>query len=191
MASSAGVNRVPTYGGGVLLDGISSATTALANQGLASYGTIGVNDSGGQMLEAIGYSKWGFQLVADSSTALSGFQVLLLGTLSPYAYLTWTNANQGQTPYPTANTGTGVGKNWLPTWQYGVTNNASFNPGVQPWEWVPIPGPSEQSGTGNIANPLTETTPLLFTTSPWVAVRAVVVATPTTGVARVYGFAIP
>jgi hypothetical protein len=188
MASGAGINRQGTQGGVILLDNITTTVTAVTTP-LTGYGTMLSNDSGGQMLEAIGFSKWMFHLVALTSTALTGIGVTLYGTISPNAYNTFTNVNlYGQTPTPNSPfIGAGTG----PVAVSGINNNAAFSPGVQPWEWFAIPGPSEQAGTGTIANPLTSTQPLLFSTIPLVAVRAVVTSAATAGVGRVLAFAIP
>jgi hypothetical protein len=60
--------------------------------------------------------------------------------------------------------------------------------------WFPLPGPSEQSGTGVISNPMVSgVTPAAFTCSiPLVAVRAVLttIGSPTAGTS-VVGFAVP
>jgi hypothetical protein len=184
MASGAGLNRIGAGGGVFLLDAITSAT-AVVSSPLTAYGTLNVNDSGGQATEGIGYSKWVFHLVATDATALSSLSVTMLGTISPFAYSTFTGVMGGKTPTPQVPQ---VGPAYAP----GYSNATGFVPGVAPWEWFIIPGPSEQSGTGNIANPLTAYTPLLYTSMPLVAVRAVVTSALTgNGTARVYGFAVP
>lgn len=167
-----------------MLDNITATVPTVATPTLA-YGTMLLNDSGGQMFEGIAFSKWMFQLAQLGTTTLTGVSVTIYGTISPFAYSTWVNGNLGQTPYPTQIAQAG------PIAVPGVTNVAPYNPGVQPWEWFPIPGPSEQAGTGTIANPMTTTSPLLTTNIPLIAVRAVVTGAVTAGVARVYAFAIP
>jgi hypothetical protein len=60
--------------------------------------------------------------------------------------------------------------------------------------WFVLPGPSEQSGTGGINNPINTTTGnnLLTCSLPLVAVRAVITAVSTpTGSGAVIGFAVP
>jgi len=185
MASGAGLNKIGSNGGVILLDNITSSVTTVVAP-LAAYGTMGANESGGKMTEGIAFSKWVFHLVPLTSTALSGISVTVYGTISPFAYLTFQGVVvNGQTPFPIVPQ---QGPNFAP----GYTNATGFVPGIPPWEWFPVPGPSEQGGTGNISNPLTASSPLLFSTLPLVAVRVVVTSALTgAGAARVYGFAVP
>lgn len=96
----------------------------------------------------------------------TGYTVTLLGTINPAAYQAYTNGGAGDP----------IGTSAIP---------AS--------DWFVLPGPSEQSGTGIIANPLTDTTPILTVSMPLVAVRAVLTAVSGTqsGVAQIVGFAVP
>lgn len=199
MASGAGQNRVDR----LLLDNITTSATAvtLANGTTQAYGTAGVNDSGGLMFEARNYTKWTFQLVPTSSTLPTGFQVALLGTTSPWAYLTWESALTGTAPssYLAANAqpppqypGQPQGRTFpVPTAYPGVTNATGFFPGVQPWEWFLLPGPSETSSSGAMANPLTTTSPFFTCGLPVIAVRAVLVQAGTAGQVRVVCTAVP
>jgi hypothetical protein len=188
----------------VLLDNISTSVTtvALANNTTQAYGTNGSNDSCGQMVEARNYTKWSFQLLPLSETLPTGFQVALLGTISPWAYLTWEMMLAGQGPaavlaqrsqpppqYPATPAGRTIP---LPTAYPGFSNAAGFFPGIQPWEWFLLPGPSEQSGAGGAANPLTTNAPFFtYTLGPIIAVRAIVVAQGTAGAVRVVASAVP
>ena len=182
MASSAGLNSWGNNGGVTLLAGLSSATTSVASP-LTAYGTIsnaqgkalpGGNDSGLWGVAAKGFTKWVFQLLGG----ITGVSVTIYGTFDPNAYLVYTAnaANDGPT------TGT--------FYQQGTTVGSTVS--VPASSWFALPGPSEASGTGGIANPLTSTTTLLVSSLPLVAVRAVVttVATPT-GNGSVIGFAVP
>lgn len=173
MASGAQLNRWGKSGGVVLLTlNPSCAAQAVDGNGIpTAYGTIGgatPNDSG-VFVSPIGLSKFGFQML-DGGT---GYTVTLYGTYDPLMYQAFT-ANSGQDGF-----GASVTVN-------GVTYLAPKS------SWVKIPGPSEQSGTGSIANPMTAAVPLLYTSQPFAAIRAVLtgVAAPS-GTVRVVGFAIP
>ncbi len=196
MASGAGQNQVRA----VLLDNVTTADTAVANPTVA-YGTIGANDSGGLMTEAQGYSKWTLQLVPLTATALAGYQFTVYLSISPNVYATFTAIQNGITPYqanpPVNYPGVPLGKQHVqiaaPQAQLGFANAAAgFFPGVQPYEWVQAPGPSEQGGTGvGIANPLTPTVQILVISCPADAIRVVLTTAGTAGACRVVCKAIP
>ena len=159
-----------------------TAPTPVANPN-TTYGTIGFNDSGGVCGEARNFKQWTFALEqATTSGALSNISVTLYGTVNPAAWQTWWNAIQGRNNY---------GAN-PPLAIQGITNAAGYVPGIPPQTWFPLPGPSEQSGTGGIANPITPVTPLLTVNMPLVLVRAVVTAASTpTGTFHVSCTAVP
>jgi hypothetical protein len=173
----------------------------LANNTTQAYGTIGLNDSGGQMNEFTGYTKWTFQMIPLTSTVPSGFQVAILGTVSPWAYLTWEAALAGYAPaaWIASNNqpapqlqGLGNGRTLpVPIARQGYSNASGFIPGCNPWEWVLLPGPSDSSGTGVIANPMTTNSPLFNCSLPLESVRAIVVAQGTAGTVRIVAEAVP
>ena len=118
---------------------------------LTGYGTKGINDSGMALNDAMDFSKWTFSGVGGGT----GYTVSLYGTNDPVAYAAW---------------------------------KQSINPGAYPGgpvtlpasSWFLLPGPSEQSGTGAIANPLVAGSSNLFQYSGvLLAVRAVLTAVGT------------
>jgi len=124
---------------------LNPSSTAVAAP-LAGYGTTGLNDSGPYaMNEAMGFTKWTFSLIG--AVAGSGYTVTLYGTNDPKAYKAWMSSFNPQSPHG------------------NVTLPAS--------SWFVLPGPSEQSGTGTIANPMTPATPLFQFSGTLLAVRAV------------------
>jgi hypothetical protein len=182
VASGAGLNRWGNNGGVTLLAGLSSTTTAVATP-LTGYGTVsnqngvalaGGNDSGVWGCAAMGFTKWVFQLLGN----LTGISVTLYGTIDPNAYLVYT-ANSGVDGFTTGSLYLG-----------GAPQRSAV--AVPASSWFVLPGPSEQTGTGSIANPLTSTTPLFVASMPLVAVRAVVTtSTAAAGNGSVIGFAVP
>lgn len=152
MASGAGQNRA--YRTVLTLNPSSTAVATNANGTPTAYGTLGLNDSvssgnlGNGMVEAMGFSNWTFSLVGSGS----GYTVSLYGTNDPAAYKAWMSTFLPSTQSP-------HGAVTLP--------NGS---------WRLLPGPSEASGTGGIANPMTDTTPLFQFKGTLIAVRAVVTA---------------
>ena len=195
MASGAGVNQVRA----VLLDNVTTAVTAIATP-LAGYGTIGYNDSGWQMTEAAGYTKWTIQLVPLSSTTLVGYAFSVYATISPNAYATFEGVQRGITPYPVIQVGTYPGQPagkqhvLIPQAQaqFGYGNAAlGFFPGIQPWECVLAPGPSEQGSTGPTANPITPSAPITQISGAFDAVRVVLTTIGSAGACRVVCKAVP
>lgn len=162
MASGAGINRWGNSGGVTLLAGLGTATTSVATP-LSGYGTI--NALGGNDSGGFGCAAMGFtKWVFQLLGNTANISVTIYGTEDPAAYSAFTT-NSGQ-------------DGW-----------SSPCPASS---WFALPGPSEQSGTGAIANPLTSTTPLLVVSLPLVAVRAVVTAASApTGRGSVVGFAAP
>lgn len=125
---------------------LNASATAVASP-LTGYGTLGINDSGMALNEAQGFTKWKF----TASGGGTGYTVTLYGTNDPLAKAAW---------------------------------RQSHNPGAYPGgvlvlpasSWVILGGPSEQSGTGLIANPITATTPTFDFSGSLLAVRAVLTA---------------
>jgi len=186
MASGAGSNYVLRY----LLQGVNAAgitaVTATPPAAPAAYGTIGVNDSGGVAAEGRNYSKQTFTLIPVGSTALTNVQVAIYGTNSPDADQTFWNALQGPGSHYNGGTRVYGGSTAVPIQPQGFTDAAGYYPGFPSAAWVLLPSPSEQSGTGPVANPLTPQAPLLVCSTPWQSVRAVVVsATNGTGIFNV------
>ena len=162
MASGAGLNRVAQQGGKPLL--LIDITATAVSTPLTGYGTIGSNDSGLVMLEAIGFTKWAFCLVGNTT----GQSVTIYGTLDPIASQAWNTPHNGPKGGPDGSTVVPAGS------------------------WFKLPGPSEQTGTGGISNPLVAATPLLNVSMPLVAVRAVLTVTSSpAGDCQVLGFAVP
>lgn len=141
--SSAGLNRVFAN---ILT--VYSGASAVASP-LAGYGTIGLNDSGMALNEAMNFTKWSASLLGGGT----GMTVTLYGTTDPRADAAWRQAmNPGLYPSP-------------------VTVPAS--------SWFVLPGPSEQSGTGSIANPMVNTansTAFFQYSGALMAIRAVLTA---------------
>lgn len=167
MASGSGLNRIGQRGGELLLSIANGA--AITAVTLPGYGVIGINDSGPIMMEAIGFSKWGFQLLGSTT----GISVTILGSFDAACY-----------NYFEAVRGAYLNK--------GVYQIAPILPPATSWFVIPSPSTETTGDTAVWGNPLTTTNPALFNSSPLVAVRAVVtsVSTPT-GVGSVVGFAIP
>ena len=199
MPSGAGLNQVRV----VLLDNVTTAATAVtvANGTTQAYGTIGLNDSGGQMMEATGYTKWVFQLISTSSTLPVGYAVTILCSCSPTVQITWTAASHGVAsaaynasrriaPPQISGLPNGVTLPLATAYQ-GISNASGFVPGVQPWEWHVMPGPSEQGGTGQIANPMTVASPFFIASFPVDAVRVVLSTIGSAGSIRVVAKAVP
>jgi hypothetical protein len=175
MASGAGLNRTGNGGGVKLLSNLGAGTATVATP-LTGYGTIGVNDSGYfAMPEAIGSSKWTFQLVRSpsSATTFSGLSVTIYGTIDSRAYADWKNSNE-----PAA---------------YGLNLTQGGVPQTIPADsWFVLPSPSDQTGAGAAVNPLTAPGSFLYCSLNLVAVRAVLTGSTTpTGSCDVIGFAVP
>jgi hypothetical protein len=206
MAGNAGVNRVGTKGGITLLTippgGASPTAITWPNYGINNgppqfpqpYGTLQTNlsdesqwgpstygtDSGIQMLAAVGFTKWAFQLAGPGANAATtaAFTVSVYGTLSP-GILAQTYSNAGNT--------TG----------YNYVNPEASLTMIPGYDWFLLPAPSEQAGAGGVTNPLVTSATgsgVLIVSMALVAVRVVLTgAAPTTGTAplRVLGFAVP
>lgn len=184
--SGAGSN----YFEGYLLQNITGATAVGVTGPTppASYGTIGFNDSGWCFSEGAKFSKVTFTLEPVGGSTVTGVAISIYGSNSPIIRATWWNALQG--PRTAASTvpsiaagnslygGPGAVQN-LPL--QGMTNAAGYVPGIPPTHGVLIPGPTEQSGTGGIANPITVAIPILSTFVPFSAWRAVVTTAQTGG----------
>lgn len=131
---------------------LSVQNTSLTPVSLPGHGTIGLTDSGLCLPEARDFTKWTFTLLGDGA----GWAFTCLGTNDPQAYLVW---------------------------KYGLNPQAYPNlpsaPTLPDSSWRVLPGPSEQSGTGGIANPLTSTTPFFQYSGTLVAVRVVLTAVGT------------
>jgi hypothetical protein len=156
----------------------TAGDTVTANQATLSggggYGTISYptapvnspNDSG-WWVGHIGMSKIKAMLIGSGS----GYEVSLYGTDDPTVY------NPGYNKQLEA--------------QYLLGSNDP-NTYPSPTSSVLIPGPSEQSGAGTIANPLTTAVPIMFTQMQWAGIRAVLTTTSNpTGSVAVVLFAIP
>lgn len=149
MPSGAGLNRYGTLGGVPILT-IPSGASALAAP-LAGYGTIGQNDSGGVAHAAAGFTKWTFQLIGPGAGS-AGYTVSLYGTVDPalLQYVYTTGPSSGQPMDTCATTA------------------------IPASSWFLLPAPSEQSGTGQVGNPLVSSgAQLLIVSMDLIAVRAV------------------
>lgn len=152
MSSGAGLNRVFRN-----LLVLTPAATAVANP-LAGYGTIGVNDTGMIMNDAMNFTKFTFMFSGSDA-----YSVTIYATADKRAYDLW-RYNLNPNPY-------------LPQWQ-------GTAPTLPASAWVVCPGPSQQGGEGGVANPLTATNPTFVAGNSWLAFRAVLttIGTPTTQV---------
>ena len=154
MPSGAGLNRGGLLGGITLIT-LNPTATAIAPTGaVVAYGTIGVNDSGGLLHYLAGFTKWRFQLTGPGAS-IPGYAVSLYGTLDP-ALLDY-------------------------VYKHGPTSGQPMDTcavtAVPASSWQLLDAPSEQSGTGQIGNPMISgqyTT--LKTDGGWYAVRAVLTA---------------
>ena len=90
MASGAGQNR---FSATILTLRTTAAAVATP---LASYGTIGVNDTGAVAVEARDFTKPVFTLIGNAGLP-AGWVVSLYGTNDPLAYAAWTDGIQGKT----------------------------------------------------------------------------------------------
>ena len=173
--SSAGGNRIL-----VPILKLRPSATAVATP-LTGYGTIGGNDSGLVLVEAQFWTKWGFQLCPEeveqpatpNNTALpSGYAVTIYYTLSRYVQF----AQQTRSTQPLQTPADATGSTLVPA-----------------GAWWPLPGPSDQSGTGADYNPLTSDGPVLAGNRFAMGFRAVlttITGTPAAG-ATVYGGGAP
>jgi hypothetical protein len=169
MPSGAQLNKWGNNGGIVLLSNVPTATTAFATP-LASYGTIGTQDSGAYATPG-GYTKWSFQLIGPGANA-AGYTFSFYGTLDPAVYRAYTTAMGGG----------------------GVTALAPepFTAGAPATSWSLLPFQAATGG-GTEANPLvTGTNTIGFCSGALVAIRCVLTAvgTPTQPVS-VVAFAVP
>lgn len=138
--------RVGSYSGVNLLSNANPTLVSIVANPLASYGSIGTNDSGLQMPEASGMRNYTFTM--DNTT---GYTVALYGTNHPNVQAAWQGPNAGPSGGPQGSTI------------------------VPAKEWFLLPGPTDQAGAGGDANPMTSTTPQFQTTIVVAAVRAVVI----------------
>jgi hypothetical protein len=155
MPSGAGLNRGGVVGGVTLLT-VPTTATPLTPTGAISpaYGTIGVNDSGGMMFYCAGFTKWTFQLIGPGVNS-AGVSVAIYGTLDP-AGLNYIYANGAHS---------------------GVSMDLCAQTVVPYTSWQLVPAPSEQGGTGTVANPMvTGGSTMLVSGTGWYAVRAVCTA---------------
>jgi hypothetical protein len=125
-------------------------------------------DSGAVMFEAVGLTTWTITLIQEGATAL---------------------ANVAATVYITNDKK--VRQKYLQT--LGSPTAAADLVTAFPNSWVKAPGPSEQAGTGNIANPLTPTIPVLQFKGAVEAIRVVLsqAGGSAAGYCRVAAMAVP
>ena len=158
---------LPAYGANannVYVPGTSGYLPGLPNPVLG-------NDSGVFLTEAKGFTKWVFQLLGPGATA-AGYTITILGTIDPQVQYSIDVSQQNpQTP----------------------SNLYGSRTSIPATNWFVIPGPSEQTGTGTMANPLVSGTTQIFQANlPLTAVRAVLttIGTPTAS-AYVVAMAVP
>ena len=125
------------------------STASFAGPTLA-YGAIGVNDSGLSLVEARDYKNWTFTYIGGGT----GYSVSIYGTTDPVAYAQWRASHDPQAYF----------------------NRVGGAPVLPPTSWVLLPGPSEQTGTGVVGNPLTSSAPFFQFSGAIVGVRAVLTA---------------
>ena len=164
MGSGAGLNRVE----GVLLSNIPSSVTAvtLGTNGVPTgYGTIGFNDSGIQLVEGRDYTKWTTSLTGTST----GLSILVLGCNDPLAYAAF-KLKINPSFYQINNQPIPSGMTTATT----INGSTVYEPPAA--SWFILPAPAEQSGTGSVANPMTNANPLLQFSGALKAIRVVVSA---------------
>ena len=121
-----------------------------------------------------------FQIIGPGATA-AGYTVSVYGTIDPAAYLAYSASG---------------GQDFIST--YTVKDNAVLPPygsalAIPASSWALLDAPSQQAGTGAVANPMvTGTSTVMVVSGAWVAYRVVLttVSAPTSACA-VYGFGIP
>lgn len=160
--SGAGLNRVNA----TILTVNANASAVVSP--LTAYGTLGVNDSGQVLTEAMNFTKWTFSLIGGGTPATYG--ITLYGTNDPAAYTAWKMALNPS---------------------YAMLYNGGKTVTLPATSWFKLPGPAEQSGTGAISNPITPTSPLLTVSLPLIAVRAVLTTAGTGGPISVAVEAVP
>jgi hypothetical protein len=133
--------------------------------------TNGPDSAGPRMTEAIGYTKWTFQLASniayDDLDDFTGWTVTIFGTIDLGAYLS-TRSN--------------------PPNGYGSTYTFPES------SWFQLPAPSTEDTSPDeyaYANPLTALQTCLYSSIPLVAVRAVAVADDAVGDIAVIALAVP
>lgn len=148
-ASGAGLNRAST-----IALSIQDPTITVVGSPRTAYGTTGVNDTGPipVLAEARDFTKWTFSLLGSGS----GYSFTIYGTLDPLAYAAWKNEMNPN-----------------------LYINSAVKPSPPASSWFILPAPSEQSGTGSVANPLTDTAPLLQYSGTLVGVRVVLTGSAT------------
>jgi hypothetical protein len=188
-------------GGNFATNGISSAP-AVVGDPMAGYGTIGQNDSGWWAVEAKSFTRWMFKLEQFGATTLTGIAVTIYAAISPNVLQTYRNALLGPRtqsgPWPPPMSGQNEGQSLyggpgagVVVKPYGMSNATGFVPGIQPWDGFILDAPSQQSGTGQVANPMTPQAPILVSSWPLIAVRAVVTSDLTAGAFGVSVLATP
>lgn len=129
---------------------VQNGSTAVVASPRTAYGTIGLNDSGTMLAEARDFTKWTFSLTGGGT----GYSFTIYGTNDPLAYAAWKAAFNPQA-YPNG------------------------TPVVPASSWFVLTNPSIQTGTGTVADPMTDSAPLLQFSGSLIAVRAVLTATST------------
>lgn len=172
MSSHQGLTRIGQNGGVILLTLIPAATAHTTPY--ASYGTIGLNDTGPVLFEGIGFIRGKFQIIG-AGAVVAGYSVSIYTTISP-AILNAIGQSNG--------TGTYL------DWRLAHGNTTI----IPPTDWVLMDSVSSNASTGPIANPMVSGTTWSCDTSsgPFVAYRIVLTAkaAPTLN-AQVLGFLAP
>lgn len=157
--SGAGLNRVGQAGAVALVCNPSSTANTLAYY-LQNYGNAGndsyvLNGNSPNFVEAAGFSKIQCELIPYAgSTTYSGYSIAVLGTSDPRAYAQY--------------------KAQMNPMTYAFTVGGT--PTVPPGSWKLLTGPSDQGGEGVEANPMTQASPMFYTSRGLLAVRFVLVA---------------
>lgn len=189
MASGAGGNRAGSLGGIPVLR-LRTTATALtgATDPTLAYGAIGANDSGLILLEVQGFTKFVFQIcpegpnVSGTAAGIStgvlpgGYTITVYQTIDPSIFAGWDPGPGNFTSFAGPSGGP-MGSTWVP-----------------PGSWAKAIGPSDQSGTGNMTNPMVSTgSPILLVSAGAGAFRVAltnILGTPTAG-ATVYALGVP
>ena len=147
MASGAGLNRASV----VELSIQDPTNIAVVSSPMTAYGTIGVNDSGQLLTEARDFTKWTISKIG----AGTGYSFSVYGTNDPLAYAVFRYTQLGQAAFP---------------------GNPGYVPSLPASSWFLLPAPSEQSGTGSVANPISDSSPLLQYSGTITGIRVVLTA---------------
>jgi hypothetical protein len=156
-ASGAGMNRASV----IALSIQDPTNIAVVAAPTTAYGIIGANDSGQLLTEARDFTKWTVTKIG----AGTGYTFSVYGTNDPMAYAVFRYKQLGSAAFP---------------------GNPGFVPTLPASSWVLLPAPSDQTGTGPVANPLTDASPMMQYSGTLTGIRVVLTTkTSAAGLAQV------